>query len=222
MTVLPLTHRLGNPLNTGCNPQGMNLAILILQPFLKDKCHLRIIGITHRLELAEAGSPDGLMAYIGLVIKLQSLRSSLERQTIHHLCHRILGIPDRLRKAAKQKSTLTGDVHIHDTQSLDILDMGLDSGTIAVTTLFRKYGIVGLHYTGHDGKHIVRAPKIVLRGRIRSLAGAESVTISIEFIKILCLSSDNARFFDFPDAPLVKLSIFVDKAHKIILGTKMP
>ena len=44
--------------------------------------------------------------------------------------------------------------------------------------------IVTAHYTGRtiDGKHIVRAPKIVLRGSIWSLAGAKSVTISIEFI----------------------------------------
>ena len=55
----------------------------------------------------------------------------------------------------------------------------------------------------------LRSPEIILGSLERRLACRQSVLVTIEFVKIFCLASDDSGLLDFTYAPSVESSIAV-------------
>ena len=130
----------------------------------------RVKKIVDGFELGKAGATNDLMSHICLIIHPDGLRLSSEGDTVKDLCHRILCRGYRFRENTDKKGTLTGNIHIDNSQSLDFFYVSFYPGAISVPPLLRKYGIVGLHYTGNYCKNIICSPKITFRSLERGLS----------------------------------------------------
>ena len=184
----------------------------------KEEADLAVQVLRGQIEAEKGQASQQRMELAGLKQQKQFMERTVEWESVKHFGHRRLGVLDRFWKSTYHKSTLTYDIHVHHTESLDLLDMCLYPRAISVISLFREYRIIGLYDTSNNRQHVIRTPEIVFRGNIRLLVCHKSILITVEFIKIFCGAADKTGLLHLTDRPSVETAILIYLPHNVILS----
>lgn len=195
------------PVYDGSDAVGEDVPVLVFPSALQQKNHTGHVFSWYGLDTAESGLADavGLVGKLYFVVKLDGLRLVGKRNAVVKFCHGVGAAGDGLKHLAKVDGACCEHMDVDEPEHLDSYDMANEFCALPTTSLFGIDCDICFDDAGNFGHDVAAGP-----GRA-ALVGVGLLAVPCacgrDFIKSLCLSSDDGALFDVACNPLVEVGV---------------